>query len=137
MRLRQVEREVGLDEPAQTHERPVVGAPVARVEHDGATAQAEAAAPDALALAERIGRAATDRTSQAGEGAHRVWAHRAVGFEPDARLERANGLVGGRAVDAVDLAGSEPELDQSALQGSDVITLDQVSGQVPQYPVTE
>ena len=133
---REVEGEVRLDESAVTVGAGVAAA-VAGVEDDGAPAQAVAAAPDVLPLAQGVGGSAADGAAQAREGAHRLRTDRAVGHQAHRGLEGPQGGVGARSVETVDLAGGEAELGEAGLQGHDVVALDEVLGQVTQHAVTE
>ena len=141
-------REPTLDAPSEVEGEPrllqpavaggaAVGPTVPGVDDHRAAAQAVAAAPDGLSLAQGARRPAHDRAPQVGEGSHRLGAYRAIRLQAEGCLEGAHGRVGRRPVDAIDLVRSEAELGQPGLQRDDVVALDEVLGDVAQHAVTK
>ena len=93
--------------------------------------------PHVLLRTQGVGRASLHHRGQPAQRLVRGRTARAVGWDAEVALELPQAGLGLGTEVAVDAADAEAEVEQTALQGVDVVAGDEAARQVGQDPVTE
>ena len=109
----------------------------ADVDHHDLAAEVGPCFADVLLGAQRVGGAALDHRAEPGQGLERRGTAGAVGRDAEVALELPDAALGLGPEVAVHAADLEAEVEQAALQRVDVVTDQQVAGEVGQDPVAE